>query len=37
MKKLLLSLFIFFGVILSVYAENLPNLKYKNIEKKDKI
>ena len=37
MKKVLLTLFIFCFVSLSTYAENFPNLPYKNINNKEKI
>lgn len=37
MKRILLSIFISFLLIPTVYAASMPNLKYKNIKEKDKI
>ena len=37
MKKIFLTIFLLFAAGLTVYAENFPDLKYKNIAVKDKI
>ena len=37
MKKVILSLFLCFMFVIGAYAGNLPDTKYSNLEKKDKI